>query len=154
MYREGPCGTRGIAPATSSIGADATQEQVDRLTRQMRLARPLPVRYADFPGRLASGDLSYSTRFKRPVKDILWSRLGSSLFLGAIAFTVIVSLPPATQLARAAQMPAEDRPCLRQDTRHPNNGWPRASHRLPHSVNRVDRTHAGDVMDRTLRHAI
>lgn len=78
--------------ARKILGAYATQEQVDLLTRQMRLDRPLPVRYADFLGRLASGDLGYSTRFKVPVRDILWSRLGNSLFLGAVAFTVIVPL--------------------------------------------------------------
>jgi peptide/nickel transport system permease protein len=78
--------------ARKVLGAYATQEQVDLLTRQMRLDRPLPVRYADFLERLASGDLGYSTRFKVPVRDILWNRLGNSLFLGAIAFTVIVPI--------------------------------------------------------------
>jgi peptide/nickel transport system permease protein len=78
--------------ARKILGAYATQEQVDLLTRQMRLDRPLAIRYADFLGGLASGDLGYSTRFKVPVRDILWSRLGNSFFLGAIAFTVIVPL--------------------------------------------------------------
>jgi peptide/nickel transport system permease protein len=78
--------------ARKVLGAYATQEQVDLLTRQMRLDRPLPVRYADFLERAASGDLGYSTRFKVPVRDILWNRLGNSLFLGAIAFTVIVPI--------------------------------------------------------------
>jgi peptide/nickel transport system permease protein len=78
--------------ARKVLGAYATQEQVELLTRQMRLDRPLPVRYADFLGRLASGDLGYSTRFKVPVRDILWNRLGNSLLLGAIAFTVIVPI--------------------------------------------------------------
>jgi peptide/nickel transport system permease protein len=88
--------------ARKVLGAYATQEQVDLLTRQMRLDRPLPVRYADFLERLASGDLGYSTRFKVPVRDILWNRLGNSLFLGAIAFTVIV--PVSMVLGIAAGM--------------------------------------------------
>jgi peptide/nickel transport system permease protein len=87
------------AVARKILGAYATQEQVDHLTREMGLDRPLLVRYGDYLGKLASGDLGYSTRFKVPVQDIIWSRLGNSLFLAAIAFAVIVPLSMALGIA-------------------------------------------------------
>ena len=76
--------------ARKLLGAYATQEQVDILTRQMGLDRPVLVRYVEFLDRIASGDLGTSTRFKVPVKDIIWSRLANTAFLAALAFACIV----------------------------------------------------------------
>src|SRR5262245_7949304 len=90
------------AAARKILGAYATQEQVDLLTRQMGLDRPLLVRYAEYVGKLASGDLGESTRFKVPVKDIIWSRLANTVFLAAIAFACIV--PMSMLLGVAAGM--------------------------------------------------
>src|SRR5713101_10074022 len=80
------------AVARKILGAYATQEQVDLLTKQMGLDRPVLVRYVEYVGKLLSGDLGESTRFKVPVKDIIWSRLGNTAFLAAIAFACIVPL--------------------------------------------------------------
>jgi len=78
--------------ARKVLGAYATQEQVDILTREMGLNRPVLVRYVEFLSRLAAGDLGTSTRFKVPVKDIIWSRLANTAFLAALAFACIVPL--------------------------------------------------------------
>ena len=78
--------------ARKVLGAYATQEQVDILTREMGLNRPVLVRYVEFLGRLAAGDLGTSTRFKVPVKDIIWNRLANTAFLAALAFACIVPL--------------------------------------------------------------
>jgi len=78
--------------ARKLLGAYATQEQVDHLTREMGLDRPLLVRYVEFVGRLARGDLGTSTRFKVPVRDIIWTRLANTAFLAALAFACIVPL--------------------------------------------------------------
>src|SRR5258706_857938 len=78
--------------ARKILGAYATSEQVEHLTQEMGLDRPVLSRYVEFVGRLASGDLGTSTRFKVPVKDIIFDRLGNTLFLAAIAFAVIVPL--------------------------------------------------------------
>jgi peptide/nickel transport system permease protein len=58
----------------------------------MGLDRPVLERYVEFLGKLATGDLGVSTRFKVPVKDIIWSRLGNTAFLAALAFACIVPL--------------------------------------------------------------
>ena len=78
--------------ARKILGAYATQEQVAHLTREMGLDRPLLVRYAEYVGKLLTGDLGYSTRFKVPVKAIIWNRLGNTAILAAIAFACIVPL--------------------------------------------------------------
>ncbi len=78
--------------ARKVLGAYATQEQVDILTRDLGLDRPVLVRYVEFLGKLARGDLGTSTRFKVPVKDIIWGRLGNTAFLAALAFACIVPL--------------------------------------------------------------
>ena len=69
------------AVARKELGAYATQEQVDVLTRQLGLDRPLPVRYAEYLGKAATGDLGYSARFKRPVKDVIGKHLGNTALL-------------------------------------------------------------------------
>lgn len=88
--------------ARKVLGAYATQEQVDLLTRQMGLDRPVLVRYVDYIGHLLSGDLGYSTRFKVPVSSIIFDRLKNTAMLAAVSFAVIV--PLAMLLGIAAGM--------------------------------------------------
>src|SRR6266850_1640533 len=78
--------------ARKMLGAYATQEQVSILTKQMGLDRPVLVRYFEYIGHLASGDLGYSTRFKVPVSAIIFDRLAHTGMLAAIAFAIIVPL--------------------------------------------------------------
>ena len=71
------------AVARKMLGAYATQEQVDLLTKQMGLDRPVIVRYVEYLRALASGDLGYSTRFKLPVKDVIFKHLANTAMLAA-----------------------------------------------------------------------
>jgi peptide/nickel transport system permease protein len=78
--------------ARKILGAYATQEQVSILSKEMGLDRPVLVRYFEYIGHLASGDLGYSTRFKVPVSAIIFDRLAFTGLLAAIAFAIIVPL--------------------------------------------------------------
>src|SRR5438552_93499 len=80
------------AVARKVLGAYATQEQVDLLTKQMGLDRPVLVRYVEYLGALVSGDLGYSARFKAPVKDVIFKHLANTALLAAVAFACIVPL--------------------------------------------------------------
>jgi peptide/nickel transport system permease protein len=80
------------AVARKELGAYATQEQVDVLTRQLGLDRPLAVRYVEYLGKAATGDLGYSARFKLPVKDVIGKHLRNTALLAALAFACIVPL--------------------------------------------------------------
>src|SRR5262249_3241231 len=85
--------------ARKYLGAYATQEQVDLLTRQMGLERPVTVRYIDYFGKALSGDLGDSTRFRVPVKDIIFHRLLNTGLLAFVSFLLIVPLSMALGVA-------------------------------------------------------
>jgi peptide/nickel transport system permease protein len=76
--------------ARKVLGPYATQLQVDMLTEQMGLNRPVIVRYVEWIAGVLQGDLGYSTLFKSPVNDIIWDRVGHTLVLASLAFAIIV----------------------------------------------------------------
>lgn len=84
------------------LGQFATVEQVELLTRELGLDRPLVTRYAEWIGNALSGDFGQSLRYREPVADVLWRYLANTLFLAAIAFAIIV--PLSTVLGIAAGM--------------------------------------------------
>lgn len=88
--------------ARKILGPFATQHQVDLLTEEMGLNRPLIVRYAEWAGNVLQGDLGRSTLYKQPVANVLWNRLGNTAVLAAIAFAIIV--PASIVLGVAAGM--------------------------------------------------
>jgi peptide/nickel transport system permease protein len=78
--------------ARKLLGAYATQEQVEHLTRQLGLDRPVLVRYVEYMGDVFTGNFGQSLTFKVPVAQILLERLANTTLLAAIAFVVIVPL--------------------------------------------------------------
>ncbi len=102
--------------ARETLGAYALPEQVRALTRSLRLDDPILLRYARWGGVLLGlkadplqdprlglhftdprgaryfGNFGYSTLFRAPVADVLWSRLANTALLGALALAVIVPL--------------------------------------------------------------
>lgn len=78
--------------ARKVLGPFATQNQVDILTEEMGLNRPVIVRYGEWLGNTLTGDLGFSTLYKTDVNDIIWDRLGNTLLLAGTAFAVIVPL--------------------------------------------------------------
>jgi peptide/nickel transport system permease protein len=76
--------------ARKLLGAYATQEQIEHLTRELGLDRPVLVRYLEYAGRVLTGDLGQSLIFKVPVADVLWDRLSNTFLLAGVAFAVIV----------------------------------------------------------------
>jgi peptide/nickel transport system permease protein len=78
--------------ARKVLGPFATQNQVDILTEEMGLNRPVIVRYGEWLGNTLTGDLGYSTLYKTEVNAIIWDRLGNTLLLAGTAFAVIVPL--------------------------------------------------------------
>ncbi|MBL8700759.1 MAG: ABC transporter permease, partial [Alphaproteobacteria bacterium] len=76
--------------ARKLLGPYASQDQVDRLYREMGLDRPLLVRYAEYVWNALHGDLGQSVVYRQPVAHVLWDRLGNTLLLAGICFAVIV----------------------------------------------------------------
>ena len=88
--------------ARKILGPYATQEQVDLLTAEMGLSRPVLVRYAEWIGKISEGDFGYSILYQRPVAQILGDRLLNTGLLAAAAFLIIV--PASIVLGVAAGM--------------------------------------------------
>ncbi len=57
--------------------------------------RPVVVRYAEWLGDVVTGDLGHSTRFNRPVNEIIGQRLGNT---GWLMFWVMVTMVPTALL--------------------------------------------------------
>lgn len=72
------------------LGPYANADQVEKVTREMGLDRPVLVRYAEYIANAARGDFGQSIVFRKPVADVLWDRLGNTLLLAGVCFAVIV----------------------------------------------------------------
>jgi peptide/nickel transport system permease protein len=79
---------------TSYIRAQAAQgntgaaDQEELLRAQYGLDQPLPIRYGMWLARFVQGDFGVSFEFRRPVTEIIGSRLGVTLVISICAFLV------------------------------------------------------------------
>ncbi len=83
-------------PALIATGLErADAEELARVAERLGLNRPLPVQYADYLGDLLRGDLGESLRYRRPVTELIFERLGATLELAGVAFVVatVVGIP-------------------------------------------------------------
>ena len=82
-------------PRSLLISEDAILEQWDDLGRQLGLDQPAYRQYLMYVTRLVQGDLGESTLQRKPVVDILWSRIPNSALLAgaAFAFAILVGVP-------------------------------------------------------------
>jgi peptide/nickel transport system permease protein len=82
-------------PVKILLGKHADPEAVARIRRELGLDRPFIVQYVDYLGRLARADFGESIRYRRPVKDLLWSRLKITIQLNAAALVlgVVIGIP-------------------------------------------------------------
>lgn len=64
-----------------AAGGEMSQDDLDRITEQLGLNRPLPVQYAEWLWRMLSGDWGLSYRDQQPVLHIIAGHLGPTLEL-------------------------------------------------------------------------
>ncbi len=74
------------------LGPYSTDEQRQLWLEAHGYLEPFFSRYFDWLGRFITGDFGESTRFRVPVSEILWPRLGNTAILGLTAMAVIVPL--------------------------------------------------------------
>jgi len=82
-------------PAVNVAGIGATQEEIDRIRRELLLDRPLPEQLSIYVTNLARGDLGQSFFTRQPVSQLITQRIGTSLQLAAaaLAIVMIISIP-------------------------------------------------------------
>src|SRR5882762_2887254 len=75
-----------------AASSQMTQEDLDRVTRQLGLDRPLPIQYLDWFGRMLRGDWGRSYRDGEAVLSVIGSHLGATLELMATATVIAILL--------------------------------------------------------------
>ena len=82
-------------PTVLMLSEMATKEDAARLRAHLGLDKPIAVQYGRFLEQAVKGDLGESTRYRRPVTDVLAARFPASLQLGcvAIVISILIALP-------------------------------------------------------------
>ena len=88
--------------AAMYIGPKARQEDIDRVTKQLGLDKPLPVQYLVYMNQLFHGDLGDSISTKRPVLQEITERFPATLELlfSAMFFAIFIGVPLGVLSAR------------------------------------------------------
>jgi peptide/nickel transport system permease protein len=73
----------------------ATQEDYDRMARELGLDQPWPVQYGRFVLQALTGNMGDSLVFKRPVSSVIAERLPATLDLGltAMGIATLIAIP-------------------------------------------------------------
>lgn len=82
-------------PVGLAAGPNATQSEIDALSREFGLDKPIWTQYFDYVGGLLHGDLGTSLLTRRPVASDIAAYLPATLelVLAAMFFAVIVGIP-------------------------------------------------------------
>ncbi|MGD9507392.1 MAG: ABC transporter permease [Geminicoccaceae bacterium] len=74
------------------LGPYSSVEQRELWLEQNGYNRPFVVRYAEWVGNAVRGDFGDSIRFKAPVSELLWDRLGNTGILALCVFAIMIPL--------------------------------------------------------------
>ncbi|MGF9977820.1 nickel ABC transporter permease [Viridibacillus arvi] len=89
-------------PVKIMLGINATSEQVEKLTHQMGLDRPLLVQYSHFISNLIQGDFGTSLKTGRPVLTEIVERFPETIKLASagMLFAIIIGISMGVLAAR------------------------------------------------------
>ena len=82
-------------PVHLLLDVNATQRDIDILTRHLGLDKPFPVQYSLYVKNVVQGDFGTSILTRRPVTEHIWERLPATVELGTVAMflSVILAVP-------------------------------------------------------------
>jgi peptide/nickel transport system permease protein len=75
-----------------AVSSQMTAEDLDRITKQLGLDRPLPIQYLDWFGRMLRGDWGQSYRDGETVLSVIGSHVGATLELMVTATIIAILL--------------------------------------------------------------
>ena len=100
-------------PVAVMMPQDATQEDIERLRRQMGFDKPFPAQFVEFYGRALKGDFGPSWEHGEPALKVVLERFPASLELAAAAFLISIFLGiPLGALAAYRENTLYDRSCM------------------------------------------
>ena len=82
-------------PAVALAGETATEADIENIRRVYGYDQPIPVQYLDWLLRAIQGDFGHSHYLKKPVAEVIFERLPTTMLLGlcALTFALILSIP-------------------------------------------------------------
>ncbi|RLD03868.1 MAG: glutathione ABC transporter permease GsiC [Chloroflexota bacterium] len=89
-------------PAVTILGEDATQQQLEKLRKEMGLDDPVFIRYGRWISKAVTGDLGYSIRSQEKVTSMLARRYPVTLQLAFLSMTlaVLIGIPAGVLAAK------------------------------------------------------
>jgi peptide/nickel transport system permease protein len=82
-------------PAVALAGESATERDIENIRTYYGYDRPIIVQYADWLLRAVQGDFGQSHYLKKPVSEVIFERLPTTMLLGlcALTFALALSIP-------------------------------------------------------------
>ncbi len=82
-------------PALAIAGEGARQEDIENVRRYYGFDRPIAVQYLDWLKNAITGDLGRSFNLRKPVAEVIFARLPTTMLLGAcaITFALLLAIP-------------------------------------------------------------
>lgn len=82
-------------------GDPVSLELVDAMRERYALDKPVYVQYLRWVGGILHGDFGYSMQYRRPVSELIWSRIGltACVSLGSILLTWLLAFPTGVYCA-------------------------------------------------------
>lgn len=88
-------------PAKTIAGETASEADIEAIRKNYGFDRPVWVQYLSWAGRALRGDFGNSYHYRQPVSEMIFSRIGVTMTLGAsaLAFALLLSIPMGTLAA-------------------------------------------------------
>ena len=100
-------------PVAVMMPQDATQEDIERLRRQMGFDKPFSAQFAEFYGRAVKGDFGQSWEHGEPALKVVLERFPASLELAVTAFLISILMGiPLGAVAAYKENTLYDRSCM------------------------------------------
>ncbi len=82
-------------PALAIAGEGARQEDIENVRKFYGFDKPIPVQYLEWLKGALTGDLGRSFNLRKPVAEVIFQRLPTTMLLGAcaIAFALLLAIP-------------------------------------------------------------
>lgn len=82
-------------PALAIAGEGARQEDIENVRRYYGFDRPIHVQYFDWLSNAVQGNLGQSFNLRKPVAEVIFQRLPTTMLLGAcaIGFALLLAIP-------------------------------------------------------------
>lgn len=82
-------------PALAIAGEGARQEDIENVRKYYGFDRPIHMQYLEWLGNAATGNLGQSFNLRKPVSEVIFQRLPTTMLLGAcaISFALLLAIP-------------------------------------------------------------